>query len=302
MDANIYLAKCIIDGYRNYHFKRIYPFATENVKECFSSYNFKDKDCLTILGSGIQAMYMYLMGAKNITTFDVNPLAIYYLYFQKSFLLSGMEFKDYKNMFHDFSFDDNKVTHNIDKYYEKISKYLDGKYKVFWDTLYNEYGDYLFNTDGLFNQIECSNNDIEKYMGIYSFNNIRDLRSKIEYFEPEFINCNINDLHNYLEQGYDFMYFSNIMQYSKSIFNLCEYSDSISKYKELMYLFKDLLNKDGSIYASYIYGIDSINDMYVDTVKNIFNEDKIKYKKINGFGYKNNNNNNNKDAVMIIRS
>ena len=49
MDANIYLAKSIIDGYRNHQFKRIYPFTTENVAGCFSGYNFKDKDCLTVV-------------------------------------------------------------------------------------------------------------------------------------------------------------------------------------------------------------------------------------------------------------
>ena len=43
-------------------------------------------------------------------------------------------------MFHAFSFEDTKDTYNLDKYYKKISECLDGKYKVFWDTLYDEYG------------------------------------------------------------------------------------------------------------------------------------------------------------------
>lgn len=37
-----------------------------------------------------------------------------------------------------------------------IKNNLSGKYKVFWDSLYDEYGSYLFNTNGLFNPIECS--------------------------------------------------------------------------------------------------------------------------------------------------
>lgn len=119
MDANIYLAKSIIDGYRNHQFKRIYPFATENVAGCFSGYDFKDKDCLTVLGSSVQALYMYLMGAKKVTTFDINPLTIYYLHFQKAFFLSKMKFKDYKNMFHAFSFEETKDIYNLDKYYKK---------------------------------------------------------------------------------------------------------------------------------------------------------------------------------------
>lgn len=296
MDANIYLAKSIIDGYRNHQFKRIYPFATENVAGCFSGYDFKDKDCLTVLGSSVQALYMYLMGAKKVTTFDINPLTIYYLHFQKAFLLSKMKFKDYKNMFHAFSFEDTKDTYNIDKYYRKISECLDGKYKVFWDTLYDEYGSYLFNTNGLFNPIECNGNSIDKYMGIYSFSNIRKLRSRIEYFEPEFINCNITELHNYIQQGYDFMYFSNIMQYSKSVFNSCDLKEALGMYKDLLVGFKDLLNSGGTIYGSYIYGIDYINNVFVNSVDRVFG-DIIDYKKFNVFGsgaFKT------KDAVMVL--
>ncbi|MCI6626923.1 MAG: hypothetical protein MSH29_01280 [Tenericutes bacterium] len=296
MDANIYLAKSIIDGYRNHQFKRIYPFATENVAGCFSGYDFKDKDCLTVLGSSVQALYMYLMGAKKVTTFDINPLTIYYLHFQKAFFLSKMKFKDYKNMFHAFSFEDTKDTYNLDKYYKKISECLDGKYKVFWDTLYDEYGSYLFNTNGLFNPIECSCGSIDKYMGIYSSSNIRKLQSSIEYFEPEFINCNITELHKYLCQGYDFMYFSNIMQYSKSVFNSCDLKESLYKYKDLLISFKDLLNSGGSIYGSYIYGIDHINNVFVNSIDRVFG-DTIDYKKFNVFGsgaFKT------KDAVMVL--
>ena len=236
------------------------------------------------------------MGAKKVTTFDINPLTIYYLHFQKAFFLSKMKFKDYKNMFHAFSFEDTKDTYNLDKYYKKISECLDGKYKVFWDTLYDEYGSYLFNTNGLFNPIECSCGSIDKYMGIYSSSNIRKLRSSIEYFEPEFINCNITELHKYLCQGYDFMYFSNIMQYSKSVFNSCDLKESLYKYKDLLISFKDLLNSGGSIYGSYIYGIDYINNVFVNSIDRVFG-DTIDYKKFNVFGsgaFKT------KDAVMVL--
>lgn len=156
MDANIYLAKSIIDGYRNHQFKRIYPFATENVAGCFSGYDFIDKDCLTVLGSSVH-------------------------------------FK--------------------------------------------------------------------------------------------FINSDINNLE--LDRSYDFMYFSNIMQYATEMYN-DNMINSLSKYRELLLKFKELLNKGGSMYASYIYGIDLLAIPNMDafclaSIEHVFEHDLIEYKSFNAF-------------------
>ena len=59
-------------------FDMIYPFTTENINGMFSHFSFKDKDCLSVLGSSDQVFDMYLRGAKSVTAFDINPLNTIY--------------------------------------------------------------------------------------------------------------------------------------------------------------------------------------------------------------------------------
>ena len=60
MDLERDLNKTIemINSDSTYRFDRVYPFATENVGACLSSYDFNNKDCLTVLGSGVQALLL----------------------------------------------------------------------------------------------------------------------------------------------------------------------------------------------------------------------------------------------------
>ena len=90
-------------------FQKIYPFATENVYGCFDGFNFKDKVCLTVLGSSSQMLYMYLNGAKEVTAFDINHLSIYYYYFIKAFLLSKLTKEDLISIFTEKDSKSNKI-------------------------------------------------------------------------------------------------------------------------------------------------------------------------------------------------
>ena len=79
-------------------FDMIYPFTTENINGMFSHFNFKDKDCLSVLGSSDQVFDMYLRGAKSVTAFDINPLTEYLFYLKKAALdanLTKEEYLDY---------------------------------------------------------------------------------------------------------------------------------------------------------------------------------------------------------------
>lgn len=87
--------------------------------------------------------------------------------------------------------------------------------------------------------------------------------------------------------NYDFMYFSNIMQYVSEMYN-DNMINSLSKYRELLLKFKELLNKGGSMYASYIYGIDLLAIPNMDafclaSIEHVFEHDLIEYKSFNAF-------------------
>ncbi len=278
MDANIYLAKSIIDGYRNHQFKRIYPFATENVAGCFSGYDFKDKDCLTVLGSSVQALYMYLMGAKSVCAFDVNSLSIYYYEFLKAFIRSGLDFSSYRKLFI-------KSFGNKDNTYKQILDCMDGDYRNYFKVLYDKYGSSILSNRKLFNTVVISKYACAKYNDIFRKENLEVLRSKINDLDFRFINSDINNLE--LDRSYDFMYFSNIMQYVSEMYN-DNMINSLSKYRELLLKFKESLNKGGSMYASYIYGIDLLAIPNMDvfclaSIEHVFEHDLIEYKSFNAF-------------------
>lgn len=278
MDANIYLAKSIIDGYRNHQFKRIYPFATENVAGCFSGYDFKDKDCLTVLGSGVQALYMFMKGAKSVCAFDINSLSIYYYEFLKAFIRSGLDFSSYRKLFI-------KSFGNKDNTYKQILDCMDGDYRNYFKVLYDKYGSSILSNRKLFNTVVISKYACAKYNDIFRKENLEVLRSKINDLDFRFINSDINNLE--LDRSYDFMYFSNIMQYVSEMYN-DNMINSLSKYRELLLKFKELLNKGGSMYASYIYGIDLLAIPNMDvfclaSIEHVFEHDLIEYKSFNAF-------------------
>ena len=67
-----------VDGYG-----KIYFSSNEDLKTIFSNFDFKDKDVLTVAGSGDQAFYSYNDDAKKVDLFDKNKLTIYYYYLRK---------------------------------------------------------------------------------------------------------------------------------------------------------------------------------------------------------------------------
>lgn len=244
-------------------FDKIYPFATENIYGCFSSYDFQDKDCLTVLGSSAQMLYMYTNGAKNVTTFDINKFSVYYFYLIKAFLLSNLAKEDLVNI---FKMKDEK---DVKKIFSKVAKYLKGDAYVFWKTLYNIYKEKLFNKEILFHYVDTPT--IYYTNGILDSENWNILKKIITNIEPNFMHCNIKDLPNSLNNQYDLMYLSNIIEYTDSIYIEKNKVDSLIKYKELLMKIKEYLKSDGLLYAGYIY---EPNNYYVD--EPLYNKDRNK--------------------------
>ena len=280
MDLDRDLNKTIemVNSKSTHRFDRIYPFATENVRACLSDYEFSNKDCLTVLGSGVQALYMFLKGARSVSTFDVNSLAIYYYEFLKAFILSGLDFSSYRKLFI-------KSFGNKDNTYKKILDYMDGDYKTYFKVLYDKYGSNILSNRKLFNIVNNSRYECVKYNDIFKKENLKILRNNISNFKFEFVNSDINNLK--LNKNYDFMYFSNIMQYVSEMYN-DNMINSLKRYRDvLMNLFNNL-NENGIAYLSYIYGIDilsllSFNELYLGCIEYVYGDDPIEYKSFGAF-------------------
>ena len=60
-------SKSLFDKYSG-----IYPYSNENLDVLFNNLDLKDKEVLSVAGSGDHAFYSYNKGACNVDLFDVN--------------------------------------------------------------------------------------------------------------------------------------------------------------------------------------------------------------------------------------
>ena len=82
-------------------YTRVYPFNTEDSSSVFrlQQNSIKDKDCLTVTGSGDAQLDLFLYGAKSVTCFDVNGMAKFYAILKFSFIKAGMSYQEYIEFF-----------------------------------------------------------------------------------------------------------------------------------------------------------------------------------------------------------
>jgi len=277
-------------------FDRIYPFTNENIKEIFSLFNFTNKNILSILGSSDQTLDICLQGAKNITTFDINPLSEYYFYLKKAALLANISLKDYIDF---FKYYDNKTktinknTFNI-KTFSRLAQYLPYEKYIFWAKLFNEYSpSEIRASNGLFSTFKDElEKDILKQTISYlnNENSFNELKEKIQNLNFTFVESDIKDIIDKTNSKYDFIYLSNIIQYIDEIYeNIIKNKEDnqiykLKKFKELIIELSQHLNSNGKIIAGYIYNInDDIKNISVynkEKRNKIFNEDDFYYHNI----------------------
>ena len=272
-NAKVHIRK----SYNQDLFDFIYPFCNENIKELLSYFNLKDKDCLSVLASSDQIFDMYLKGAKSITTFDINNLTKYYYKLKKAAMMAGLTFEDYKKFFCFEEYNDHRSNKNTFDYNEFniIKKYLDKDSYLFWVELYNCFSSLEIRTPfGLFTYDEPSCQILEKTVGYFNESSYKELQKNINRLNIEFINTNIKSLPAYLNGKFDFMYFSNIIQYCDSMFSSYENFDNITNQKIKLIKMKNIFNylynnleDGGHMVLGYLY-----EPRYTDQDIAIFNK------------------------------
>ena len=60
-------------------FNSIYPFTSENIAGYMKGLDLTDKKVITVTGSTDHILNAVLLGATEITTFDINPLTKHYM-------------------------------------------------------------------------------------------------------------------------------------------------------------------------------------------------------------------------------
>ena len=99
-------------------FKEISPlfrFSNENISEYYKLYNFNNKDVLTVIGSGDQALSAIYRGAKKVDVFDINKLS-YYLLMLKKYAIKSLTYNEFITFFNPST-----EISIIDELYKKIN-------------------------------------------------------------------------------------------------------------------------------------------------------------------------------------
>lgn len=209
--------------------KRGYFSTNENLSY-LSKFNIKDKDVLTICGSGDHVFMSLINGAKRIDSFDSNPLQYYIMELKRAAIL-GLSRQEYLLFFPLYEGNINEMYNK--KYYDKISKYLHKDSKMFWDYVYENstaklYLLQLFSTPTIFES---------DYTQEYDY-----LKKKLEEDSISFYQEDAYHISKYLNKNtYSLIILSNIFDH---IYKCKEYNEK--EYLELVHSkFIPLLSKDG---------------------------------------------------------
>ena len=113
--------------------KRGYFTTNENLGY-LKDIDIKNKKVLSVCCSGDQAFMSIIHGAKEVDTFDCNPLQYYILELKRAAIL-GLDKEEYLLFFPLHGGNINEM-YNI-KYYDKIKQYLSVVAREFWDYVYS---------------------------------------------------------------------------------------------------------------------------------------------------------------------
>ena len=266
-------------------FSRIFPFSTENLTGFFNAELLQDKKVLITGSSADQIITSQLFNAKKITHFDINPF-VEFMYDLKMGAIKELDDYEFLNYFYYNT--ENSETFRY-KLYERIRKQLVGESLEFWDTLYNN-----FSPIKIRRRLFILNNEEEKnkYKIIlpYMFLENYKLLKEKELIPVEFIQCDILNLAQHLNDKYDIIYFSNIFG-RQEMYHFYEY-DYINNLTKFMTGILDHTKINGKVLLNYFYDLkqedfyDEKNEMIYSNIRypiELFNcEDNISYKEITG--------------------
>lgn len=224
-------------------FCRVYNMTTENIFGFLNNYDLRDKKVLTVAGSGDQRLNSYLLGASDVTCFDINPLTELNMELKDRALetLSLDEFLDFFGIVNGY-YDENSV---LDfRLFDKFSILLDSDTYDFYNyVIQNNKGkDIYFDGDDL--------NVIEKINGYLNYENYLKLQNIIKNKKIKFIDTDIHSLPDRLNgEKFDMILLSNISDYTHHIYE----EDDLKRFRELIDKLMDNLKLYGIMQVGYIY-------------------------------------------------
>ena len=272
-DIKLFKASSICDGNFKYleEFFRMYSFTTENISDYMKYFDFNNKSLLTVGSSGDQVLNTFYEGARDITLFDINPFAKYYVYLKIAGILTLTyeQFKLFFCKYYETPFSKNKLMFNKRIFDNKIKDTLrlfDYESYLFFDELFSLY-------DGEIIRSRLFDDDEDRIAVIKGFNNyLKDedsynkMKSIIKKICFNYINGDI--FTDEINGKFDNIFLS----------NLCTVV-GIDKLKELLEkLDFNNLNSNGSILLGYLWNASFENDFFKSDWKDIYRMPVVKEK------------------------
>lgn len=252
---------------------KFYMTTNENIKRLNLFSNIKNKNLLTVCGSGDQALNAVLNGAKSVTLIDINRIALYHFELK----CAAIKAFDY-NTFVKF------YKMNLPyKMYLLINKYLRKEINVFFTKLY-EFSNYSdlkpYIMEKPFRKMFFK--DYNDYASEFSYNKLKEL---ISSFNFNLINSNATLIDD--NNKYDVVYLSNVFDYIHMDNDTNSVDDNLKNIimanerllldngKIIFYLFESQMNNLGSLYFknNSEFGNGILDSQYIGDYK--VNEDYI---------------------------
>lgn len=272
-----------IDKMHFNHLSYIYSFTTENIAGYYPCLDFENKSILTVASSGDHIINAFYKGAKKVSGFDINYLALVFTEL-KLVALANLDYEEFLQFFminEKNNLHKNKKALDYDIYINKLKKNLTPSGARYLDILYQNFhydGFKLRNSFIFHNQYDDNKLKIKSNLYLKSKKDYHLAREKIKDKEIELMHANYRDLFHLpnLEE-YDIMLMSNISDYIKNIYHL--EPNYLNEYiKEITKNFK---NKINIIVCAYIYDIYQIKhrSQIDDPIlrKEVFDKLKIPY-------------------------
>ena len=233
-------------------FSKLYNMTTENLLEFVNSVDCCDKDVLTVVGSGDQAMNVILNGAKNITCFDINPIAYCQLKLKKE-AIKTLSFDEFCRFFYikksnsdDYTFFDREL---FDKFADKLDNDTIDVFNHIYNFSNNDTKDIARDIYFFFNYDLASMQNMSNYLNVKNYNKLANILNSGDV-NINFIETDFKDLKEKIGKNrYDLMMFSNISDYIHLMYD----NNPIGKFYDDIMSFTDNLNLSGIMQVGYIY-------------------------------------------------
>lgn len=246
--------------YSNPNYNRIYLFTNENVNAYLKAAEFQPgQKALSVLASGDQAFNLIFKGVKDIDTFDINKLTEFYVFGLKMAIITKCNYQEfistYSTLLNPTTSEDTITAIIYD-----LLPYMDEKYRVYWKEVLDLFCKNKFDAyanpkiRNLISVIKSEPSSIKAatIRNTYLLNeaNYNQFKINLSQANLTFKHSNILDLNQNFNSKYNYLLFSNILDYIWHQWGMMWNMDKLNDFIESL---MPLLNDEAIIFLHYCF-------------------------------------------------